>query len=82
MAHIAVRKQDEKYLETLASSPSFNSWNSPDYEGDTPICWALKHGGKTEIVEILAKCPRVDLSVVDVSGNHLEDVARYLVQIY
>ena len=56
-----------KCVESLAAQESFNCWNVPDMRGDTPIMWALKVG-KTEIVEILLRCPRVDLNCRDKEG--------------
>ena len=67
LAQIAVTKGDMKCVETVAAQESFNCWNVPDMRGDTPIMWALKVG-KTEIVEILLRCPRVDLSCRDKEG--------------
>ena len=38
---------------------------------------ALKDGAK-EIVEILLRCPRVDLDVVDINKKHLEEINETL----
>ena len=67
LGHAAAKGGDVKCLETLASQESFDSWNVPDNRGDTPVMKALKEG-KTEIVEILLRCPRVDLSCRDKEG--------------
>ena len=48
-------------METVAAQDSFDSWNVPDRHGDTPIMTAVKED-KTEIADILFKCPRVDLN--------------------
>ena len=64
-----------KCVETLAGQKSFDSWNVPDCNGDTPIMMALKEG-KTEIFKILVRCPRVDITCRDRHGHLLEDVAR------
>ena len=66
---------DVKCVETLAAQERFDCWNVPDRDGDTPIMKALKED-KTEIVEILLECPRVDVNVVDREMQHLEDIAR------
>ena len=75
LGHAAVRRGDVKSVETLAAQESFDCWNVPNSHGDTPIMWALKED-KTEIVEILLECPRVDMNVVDQKMQHLEDIAR------
>ena len=58
---------EEELVETLAAEEQFDCWNVPDSNGDTPIMWALKSGFK-EIVEILVRCPRVDLTCRDKKG--------------
>ena len=64
----AVSWRGGKCLETLAAQERCECWNIPDRSyGDTPIMRALKRG-KTEIVEILLRCPRVDLSCRDREG--------------
>ena len=67
LGHAAVRGGDVKCVETLAAQETFDCWNVPDNRGDTPIMKALKEG-KTEIVEILVRCPRVDLTCRDSGG--------------
>ena len=56
-----------KCVETLAALERYDCWNVPDSDGDTPIMTALKRGN-IEIVEILLRCPRVDLSCRDKEG--------------
>jgi len=75
LAHAAVFGENVKCVETLAAQESFDSWNVPDCNGDTPIMWALKEHN-TEILEILLRCPRVDLDVVDADEKHLEEFAE------
>ena len=75
LGQVAVRGGDLKCVETLAAQERFDCWNVPDWRGDTPIMLALKED-KTEIVEILLECPRVDVNVVDREMQHLEDIAR------
>ena len=67
LAHAAVRGGNVKSVETLAAQERCDSWNVPDSDGDTPIMMALKEG-KTKLVEILLRCPRVDLSCRDREG--------------
>ena len=54
-------------METLSAQESFDSWNVPDSDGDTPIMLAFKEG-QTEIAEILFRSSRVDLSCRDEEG--------------
>ena len=56
-----------KCVETLSAQERCDCWNVPDMKGNTPIMEALKDG-KTEIVEILLSCPRVDLNCRDKEG--------------
>ena len=57
-----------KCVETLAAQETFDCWNVPiAHNGETPVMWALKLG-KIEIVEILLRCPRVDLDCRDKEG--------------
>ena len=58
LAYAAVRGGDVKCVETLAAQERCECWNVPDSDGDTPIRRALKEG-KTELVKILLRCPRV-----------------------
>ena len=67
LAQTAVWNGDVKCVEILAAQESFDCWNVPDSEGDTPIMWALKWR-KSAIVEILLRCPRVDLNYRDEEG--------------
>ena len=75
LAQAAVEGGNVKCVETLAAQERFDCWNVPDWRGETPIMLALKED-KTEIVEILLECPRVDVNVVDREMQHLEDIAR------
>ena len=59
----------------LARSRPIRVVHSATRRGDTAVMFALKEA-KTELVEILANCPRVDLEVVDEDLQHLEDIAR------
>ena len=52
--------EDSKYLKT------------EPYE---PIMEAMRYG-ETKLVEILLRCPLVDLDVVDDDGNHLEEITE------
>ena len=71
LALVAVWAGHVKCVETLAAQERCECWNIPDDingdKGNTPIMMALKKG-KTEIVEILLQCPRVDLSCRDKEG--------------
>ena len=66
-------------VETLAAQERCDCWNLPDkygklptcwvLDGDTPIMYAVKQGAKySKIVEILLRCPRVDLNCRDGQG--------------
>ena len=91
LAQIAVQADPlrvMKCLETLAAQEECDCWNVPiAYNGETPIMWALKLG-KTEIVELLLRCPRVDLTSRDkegwsvllraIQGKHQYDPAKKL----
>ena len=72
VAHIAVTRGHARFVETLAALERCDCWNVPDHRGDTPIMWAFKAAEtealKTEILEILLRCPRVDLSCRDKGG--------------
>ena len=67
LAQVAVRGGEVKSVETLAAQERCDFWNVPISNGDTPIMWALKYN-KTDILEILLRCPRVDLSCRDRKG--------------
>ena len=67
VAQMAVRKGDVRSVESLAAQERCDCWNVPDYKGDTPVMEALRFG-KTEIVGILVRCPRVDLICRDKEG--------------
>jgi len=70
LGHVAVWGGDVKCVETLAAQETFDCWNVPDKKGNTPIMMAL-YMNKTNIVEILLRCPRVDLSSMDEEGWYL-----------
>lgn len=61
LAQVAVDFGDVKCVETLTAQERCDCWNVPNSDGDTPIMMALKEG-KTELAEILLRCPRVDLN--------------------
>ena len=67
LGQVAVWRGYVKCVEILAAQERCQCWNVPDWRGDTPIMWALKRD-KTEIVEILLRCPRVDVSCRDREG--------------
>ena len=75
LAQAAVSIGDVKCVETLAAQETFDCWNVPDYRGDIPIMEAMRYGEK-KLVEILLRCPRVDLDLVDNDGNHLEEITE------
>ena len=74
MTQVAVSRGEVKYVETLAATEKCQSWNIPDTDGDTPVLMALKTN-KMDILQILLKCPRVDLNIKDGSGDSLIMVA-------
>ena len=63
-------------LAILASQRSFHFWNICDHNGNTPIMLAVIMDNM-KMVEILARCSRVDLDFVCASGKYVEDFARY-----
>ena len=69
LAQIAVWGGDVKSVEILAAQDKFDCWNVPgyNYNGGFPIMMALNQD-KSEIVTILVRCPRVDLSCRDEEG--------------
>ena len=70
LAQVAVKNGVLRNVETLANQEKFDCWNVPDKNGDTPVMMALK-SGKTDIVKILVRCPRVDRK-----SQNLETIAR------
>ena len=54
-------------METLAAQENCQCWNVPDSDGNTPVLKALKEN-KMDMLQILLKCPRVDLSCRDAEG--------------
>jgi len=67
LAQAAVWGGNVKCVETLAAQERCDSWNVPDKWGVTPIMLALNRR-ETELVEILLRCPRVDLNCRDREG--------------
>ena len=67
LAWVAVTRGSVQCVETLATQERCHCWNVPDRRGDTPIMKALKLDC-TEIVEILLRCPWVDLGCRDREG--------------
>ena len=67
LAQAAVLGGNAKCVETLAAQERCECWNVSDINGYTPIIRALREG-KTEMVEILLRCPRVDLNCRDKAG--------------
>ena len=67
LAQVAVRRGNVKCVETLAALEQCDCWNVPYKNGDTPVMMAQKLG-KTEVLEILVRCPRVDLTCRDRNG--------------
>ena len=67
LAQLAVLAGDLNCVETLAAEEDCDCWNVPDENGDTPVMLALKEG-KTDLVILLASCPRVDLTTTDGEG--------------
>ena len=57
------------FMKMLARQKKYNNWNVVNNFGDTPIMKAVKLI-QPEIVEILLKCPRVDLDAVAWYRNH------------
>ena len=71
----AVINGNVKSVETLAAQEKCLCWNVPDNNnGDTPVLMALKEN-KMDILQILLKCPRVDLNLKDEDGDSLIMVA-------
>ena len=74
LAQTAVWIGNVKCVETLAAQEKFQCWNVPDTDGDTPVLMALKTN-KMDILQILLKCPRVDLNMKDKNGDSLNMLA-------
>ena len=66
LAHVAVMKSI-KSVEILAAQEKFKCWNVPDKKGDTAVMKALKMN-KGFVVDMLIRCPRVDLKCRDLLG--------------
>ena len=66
-----------KSVETLAAQEKCQCWNVPDSDGDTPVFKALKED-KMDILQILLKCPRVDLKIRDRNNCSLEKNVRFV----
>jgi len=67
LAQRSVINGNVKSVETLADQEECQCWNVPDTDGNTPALKALKEN-KMDILKILLKCPRVDLSCRDADG--------------
>jgi len=67
LGQAAVTEGFVRSVESLASLEKFDCWNVPDKNGDTPVMMALKWGA-TDIVKVLVRCPRVDLTIRDKEG--------------
>ena len=55
------------FMRMLARQKKYNNWNVPNRWGDTPIMKAVRLN-HPELVEILLKCPRVDLDTEHISS--------------
>ena len=62
---VAVTPARVGFMKMLARQKKYNNWNVVNNFGDTPIMKAVKLI-QPEIVEILLKCPRVDLDTEDI----------------
>ena len=67
-------EENKKCVEILAAQEGCDCWNVPDWDGDTPIMRAQKWN-RTDIVEILLRCPRVDVNCRDKEGWSLLFIA-------
>ena len=67
LAQAAVKNGVVRSVDTFANQEKFDCWNVSDKNGDTPVMMAFK-SGKTDIVQILVGCPRVDLTIRDKEG--------------
>ena len=76
LAQRAVKGQNVKCVETLASQATFDCWNVQDGDGDTPIINAIKEKNTSIMIKLLLQCPRVDVNVKDKNGDSLYDIAR------
>ena len=74
LAQKAVKKDDVKCVEILAAQEKCECWNVPNSDGDTPVLMALKTN-KMDVLQILLKCPQVDLNLKDKNGDSLIIVA-------
>ena len=68
LAMAAIWGGDVKCVEILTQQERCVCWNVPDTFGDTPMMKALRYY-ETELVEILARCPRVDLNMENEDGD-------------
>ena len=67
LAQAAISSGGVTCVKTLAAEERCNCWNVPGSYGDTPIMSVVKKG-RTDLLEILLNCPRVDLSCKDRAG--------------
>ena len=74
-AAVNVSRGYANIVENLAAQEKFQNWNIPDSDGNTPVLKALKNFEEMDILEILLKCPRVDLNTKDKNGDSLIMVA-------
>ena len=76
LGHAAVVGRNLKCVEILAAEERFTAWNNPDRDINVPIMMALKKLNiKENILNLLLKCPRVDVGVEDENGDNLSDIA-------
>ena len=60
LAQAAVLGGNVKSVKTLTGEATFDCWNVPNSNGDTPVMTALERN-MTDLVEILLRCPRIDI---------------------
>ena len=68
LGHTAIRRGVREHVETLAAQERCDCWNVPDRWGETPIMLAARKDA-IKIVEILLRCPRVDLNCRNMIGE-------------
>ena len=55
-------------MELLAEQETYNGWNIPDDDGETPLMLAIRRD-RTDILKVLLDCPRVDPNLKDKEGT-------------
>ena len=55
-------------VEILAERQDCDSWDIPEFDGDTPLKYAIRLK-KKDILQVLLNCPRVDPNVKDQDGD-------------